>query len=138
LEDASKLEDAITHLISDLPSPVINEDRQSPSPLRNAQLVKAAIYSQSLPPPSLQASKIGIKGIENTWPFSGTRSNGKAAVTVKKNGEESSSNHADKNGERANKLTAEKKIPEADDPCSPILINKKSTPITEKGTILLF
>ncbi|XP_012279251.1 uncharacterized protein LOC105699099 isoform X2 [Orussus abietinus] len=63
VEDPSQLEDAITHLISDLPSPSVSEDRLSPSPLPNAQYVKAAIFSQRLPPASIQASKIGIKNI---------------------------------------------------------------------------
>lgn len=65
LEDPSQLEDAITHLISDLPSPAVSEDRLSPSPMPNTQFAKAAIFSQRLPPAAAQASKIGIKKIDH-------------------------------------------------------------------------
>ncbi|KAG7188098.1 hypothetical protein KM043_015948 [Ampulex compressa] len=65
LEDPSQLEDAITYLISDLPSPAVSEDRLSPSPMPNTQFAKAAIISQRLPPAATQASKIGIKKIDH-------------------------------------------------------------------------
>ncbi|KAK2581312.1 hypothetical protein KPH14_008087 [Odynerus spinipes] len=65
LEDPSQLEDAITHLVSDLPSPAVSEDRLSPSPMPNAQFAKAAVFSQRLPPAATQANKIGIKKIDH-------------------------------------------------------------------------
>ncbi|XP_012269089.2 hypoxia-inducible factor 1-alpha-like isoform X1 [Athalia rosae] len=68
VEDPLQLEDAITHLISDLPSPSVSEDRLSPSPLPNNQFYKAAIYSRGLPPASIQAHKIGIKTINHKSP----------------------------------------------------------------------
>ncbi|KAL6261686.1 hypothetical protein P5V15_006775 [Pogonomyrmex californicus] len=64
IEDASQLEDAITHLISDLPSPAVSEDRFSPSPMPHTQYVKAAIFSSRMPPASAQAIKIGINKID--------------------------------------------------------------------------
>ncbi|XP_024942520.1 uncharacterized protein LOC107269431 isoform X6 [Cephus cinctus] len=66
LEDPVELEDAITNLISELPSPIISENREIPSPLPHSQYVKAAILSQRLPPSSVQANKIGIKEIHHT------------------------------------------------------------------------
>ncbi|XP_014613092.1 PREDICTED: uncharacterized protein LOC106791735 [Polistes canadensis] len=68
LEDASQLEDAITHLISDLPSPTISEDRLSPKPISNSQFAKAAIFSQRLPPVATQTSKIRLKKIDHCTP----------------------------------------------------------------------
>ncbi|KAI4489539.1 hypothetical protein M0802_010976 [Mischocyttarus mexicanus] len=68
LEDASQLEDAITHLISDLPSPAVSEDRLSPKPMPNVQYAKAALLSQRLPPVSTQTSKIRIKTIDHCLP----------------------------------------------------------------------
>lgn len=66
MEDPSKtqLEDAITHLVSDLSSSV-SEERLAASPVRNEQYAKAVIVSQHLPPASAQASKIGIKKIDH-------------------------------------------------------------------------
>ncbi|XP_011698026.1 PREDICTED: circadian locomoter output cycles protein kaput-like isoform X2 [Wasmannia auropunctata] len=64
LEDPSQLEDAITHLISDLPSPAVSEDRFSPSPMPHTQYVKAAIFSSRMPPAATHANKIGIKKID--------------------------------------------------------------------------
>ncbi|XP_076670678.1 uncharacterized protein LOC143369986 isoform X2 [Andrena cerasifolii] len=66
VEDPSKtqLEDAITHLVSDLSSSV-SEERLAASPVRNEQYAKAVIVSQHLPPASAQASKIGIKKIDH-------------------------------------------------------------------------
>ncbi|XP_014487078.1 PREDICTED: uncharacterized protein LOC106750930 isoform X2 [Dinoponera quadriceps] len=65
LEEPSRLEDAITRLVSDLPSPAVSEDRFSPAPMPNTQFVKAAIISSRLPPASTQANKIGINKIEH-------------------------------------------------------------------------
>ncbi|XP_071640709.1 uncharacterized protein [Temnothorax longispinosus] len=65
LEDPAKLEDAITHLISDLPSPAMSEDRFSPSPMPHTQYVKAAIFSSRMPPAAAQANKIGINKIDH-------------------------------------------------------------------------
>ncbi|KMQ96377.1 neuronal pas domain-containing protein 2 [Lasius niger] len=64
LEDPSQLEDAITHLISDLPSPAVSEERFSPSPMQHTQYVKAAIFSSRMPPAAAQANKIGINKID--------------------------------------------------------------------------
>lgn len=65
LEDPSQLEDAVTYLVSDLPSPTVSEDRLSPSPMPNTQFAKAAVFSQRLPPAAAQASKVGIKKIDH-------------------------------------------------------------------------
>ncbi|KAL0115866.1 hypothetical protein PUN28_011027 [Cardiocondyla obscurior] len=64
LEDPTQLEVAITHLISDLPSPAISEDRFSPSPMPDTQFVKAAIFSSRMPPAATHANKIGINKID--------------------------------------------------------------------------
>lgn len=64
MEDPSQLEDAITHLVSDLSSSV-SEDHLSDSPVPNEQYVKAAMVSQHLPPAAAQASKLGIKKIDH-------------------------------------------------------------------------
>ncbi|XP_076623276.1 uncharacterized protein LOC143342871 isoform X2 [Colletes latitarsis] len=62
--DPSQVEDAITHLVSDLSSSV-SENRLTGSPVPDEQFVKAAIVSQHLPPAATQASKIGIKKIDH-------------------------------------------------------------------------
>ncbi|XP_076170068.1 uncharacterized protein LOC143148066 isoform X2 [Ptiloglossa arizonensis] len=62
--DPSQVEDAITHLVSDLSSSV-SENRLTASPVPNEQFVKAAMVSQHLPPAATQASKIGIKKIDH-------------------------------------------------------------------------
>ncbi|XP_034184906.2 uncharacterized protein LOC117606506 isoform X1 [Osmia lignaria lignaria] len=64
VEDPSQLEDAITHLVSDLSSSV-SEDHMSDSPVPNEQYAKAAMVSQHLPPAATQASKLGIKKIDH-------------------------------------------------------------------------
>ncbi|XP_043678857.1 circadian locomoter output cycles protein kaput-like isoform X3 [Vespula pensylvanica] len=75
VEDPSQLEDAITHLISDLPSPAVSEDRSSPSPMPNTQFAKAAVFSQRLPPAATQASKFGIKKIDHNFTIQGNKGN---------------------------------------------------------------
>ncbi|XP_015172426.1 PREDICTED: uncharacterized protein LOC107064328 isoform X2 [Polistes dominula] len=83
VEDASKLEDVITHLISDLPSPSIPEDCLSPKPMTNTQFAKAAVFSQRLPPVAAQTSKIRVKKIDHCV---STPSNNKCSnndVTIK-------------------------------------------------------
>ncbi|XP_012542049.1 aryl hydrocarbon receptor nuclear translocator-like protein 2 isoform X4 [Monomorium pharaonis] len=50
LEDKSQLEDAITHLISDLPSPVTSENCFSPSLMPHTQYVKATTFSPRTSP----------------------------------------------------------------------------------------
>ncbi|XP_066590181.1 neuronal PAS domain-containing protein 2-like isoform X2 [Prorops nasuta] len=62
VEDPAQIEDLITHLIGDLPSPTISKDSLS-SPLPDAQYAKAAIYSQRLPSAAAQATQLGIKNI---------------------------------------------------------------------------
>ncbi|XP_012137893.2 uncharacterized protein LOC100884063 isoform X1 [Megachile rotundata] len=64
VEDPSQLEDAITHLVSDLSSSV-PDDHLSDTPVPNEQYVKAAMVSQHLPPAAAQASKLGIKKIDH-------------------------------------------------------------------------
>ena len=72
MEDPAQLETAISNLISDLASPVsVSDDRLSPSPLPDTQLVKAAIISQRLPPAAVQASQAGIKTIHHSVPTVG-------------------------------------------------------------------
>lgn len=63
LEEAAQLEDAISHLISDLPSPAVSEEQFSSSPMQHTQYVKAAIISSRMPPVSAQVNKIGINKI---------------------------------------------------------------------------
>lgn len=58
--DPFELENAITHLISDLPSPCVSSSSMASSPLPNNQYYKAAVYSHGLPPAAIQATKIGI------------------------------------------------------------------------------
>lgn len=139
-EDSSQqLDDAITHLISDLPSPVINEDCKSPSPLPNAQFVKAAIYSQRLPPAALQASKLGIKDIENTLQHSGKGGAGGKGGKKKQPGPGDKADDESptrSNGDRV-KAIAEKKIPELEEcpPSPPVpvaLVARAPVPIAEK------
>ncbi|XP_072743069.1 uncharacterized protein [Anoplolepis gracilipes] len=65
LEDKLQLEEAITHLISDIPSPAVSEERFSPSPLQHTQYVKAAMISSRMPPAVTQATKIGINKIDH-------------------------------------------------------------------------
>ncbi|XP_012232498.1 uncharacterized protein [Linepithema humile] len=65
LEDPTQLEDAITHLISDLPSPSpssMSEDSFSPMP--NTQYVKAAIFASRMPPVATHANKVGINKLD--------------------------------------------------------------------------
>lgn len=63
VEDPVQLEDAIHHLISDLPSPSVPDSQQS-MPLPDNQYYKAAIFSHGLPPASIQADKIGLKSMD--------------------------------------------------------------------------
>ncbi|CAK9828929.1 Neuronal PAS domain-containing protein 2 [Anthophora retusa] len=64
VDDPSQLEDAITYLVSDLPSP-LPEECLTASPVPNEQYVKAAMVSQHLPPAAAQARKLGIKKIDH-------------------------------------------------------------------------
>ncbi|EFN85711.1 Neuronal PAS domain-containing protein 2 [Harpegnathos saltator] len=82
LEEPARLEDAITQLVSDLPSsPVVSEERFSPAPMPNTQFVKAAIISSRLPPAATQANKIGINKIEHYVALQGK---GKQSPSIKK------------------------------------------------------
>ncbi|XP_053971138.1 circadian locomoter output cycles protein kaput-like isoform X1 [Hylaeus volcanicus] len=63
--DPSQVEDAVTHLVSDLSSSSVSENSLTATPVPNEQFVKAAIVSQHLPPAAAQASKIGIKKIDH-------------------------------------------------------------------------
>lgn len=137
MDDSSQLEDALAHLLGDLPQPVI-EDRASPSPLPNSQLVKAAIYSQRLPPASIQASKVGITDMDNAYASfgkGGKCKNGKgkrnsAATKDVENGTDPSQSNGS-----GRKMYGEKRMPELDDPLSPPAITASRTvvPIAEKG-----
>ncbi|XP_032668631.1 circadian locomoter output cycles protein kaput-like isoform X1 [Odontomachus brunneus] len=80
LEEPSRLEDAITRLVSDLPSPAVSEERFSPAPMQNTQFVKAAIISSRLPPAATQANKIGINKIEHYVALQGK---GKQSPSIK-------------------------------------------------------
>lgn len=64
VEDPTQLEDVISQLINDLPSPVPSDDQNVLSPAPDIQYAKAAIYSQQMPPISVQSSKIGITNLE--------------------------------------------------------------------------
>ncbi|KAK0178050.1 hypothetical protein PV328_002035 [Microctonus aethiopoides] len=64
VEDPTQLEDVISQLINDLPSPVPSDDQNVLSPAPDIQYAKAAIYSQQMPPISVQSNKIGIANLE--------------------------------------------------------------------------
>lgn len=117
LEDPSRLEDAITDLISDLPSTALTEDRITPSPLPDPQFYKAAIISQRLPPASEQVSRMGIKNIEHIprGKDNGSRSPKTNTTPLKKS------------------IYPDKKIPELDDEIpSPVSERPSKPPIAEK------
>ncbi|XP_051162603.1 circadian locomoter output cycles protein kaput-like isoform X2 [Leptopilina boulardi] len=116
VEDPAQLEDAISNLISDLPSAALTKERLAPSPLPDPQFYKAAIFSQRLPPASEQVSRMGIKNIEHISRGKGKGSKSPKSTTttpVKKS------------------IYPDKKIPELD--CSsPIMESQAKTPIAEK------
>ncbi|XP_031789580.1 circadian locomoter output cycles protein kaput isoform X3 [Nasonia vitripennis] len=138
IDDSSQLEDAVAHLLGDLPQPVI-EDRDSPAPLPNSQLVKAAIYSQGLPPALIQANKIGIKDITNAYASFGKggkgdkNGKGNRPSGGKKYIDNGQNNHAQTSCKSV-KMYGEKKMPELEDPSSPVAIlnNRALVPIAEK------
>ncbi|XP_033221977.1 hypoxia-inducible factor 1-alpha-like isoform X2 [Belonocnema kinseyi] len=117
VEDPSRLEDAITDLISDLPSTSITEDQLAPSPIPDPQFYKAAIYSKRLPPASEQLSRMCIKGVE---PVVRGKGKGKGSRSPK------SSTPIKK------PVYPDKKIPELDDIPSPGSQNQPTTPVAEK------
>ncbi|XP_011877084.1 PREDICTED: aryl hydrocarbon receptor nuclear translocator-like protein 1 isoform X2 [Vollenhovia emeryi] len=61
VEEKSQLEDAITHLISDLPSvDLVPKDSFASSPMSSTQYVKPAVFSPRMSPITKQANKIGV------------------------------------------------------------------------------
>lgn len=111
VEDPEDLDEAITGLISHLPNQILSEECMTSNSLPNTQLVKAAMYSQQLPPISIQASRIGINAIENTVSFIGKGGKGGKGKgsTGKQNPTDSSGSQPKSNGERR-KPIADKKI----------------------------
>ncbi|XP_011299394.1 hypoxia-inducible factor 1-alpha isoform X2 [Fopius arisanus] len=96
VEDPTQLEGVILQLISDLssPAPVDGKFPSSPGPAPDLQSAKAAMYSDKLPPVSVQASKIVGKMIEQAGKGKGKQvkremSNGSPASSQdEKNSEE--------------------------------------------------
>lgn len=142
VEDSKDLEEAIDGLFSHLPSPIITDESNLTSSLPNSQVIKAASFSQQLPPISVQASRIGIKEIVNTVTFigkgggkGGKGGKGKQAPVGKQNSIESSPSQCISNGERRRPI-ADKKIEKLESAASPTFSNEN--PASEDSAYLLF
>lgn len=134
MEDPSKLDDVITHLVSAVSPPPINEEDQVPE-ITNTQCLKVAVFSQRLPPAVIHATQKGanfledLKRRQDEGKLKGYGSGkGKGKSENNKTATNSTTSRSD---EGCASLIGEKRIVELDNVKSPMSANESNQSATQ-------